>query len=137
MIKSSDPSFIELIRKLNSRAAPELGVGAEFVVEAVGVKHIAVDAPLAVAGGEAKLKVLEAGVFSGGTGEGLLADHAADGRFGGEVDAGAFDDKIVGDAGLKIPAVVNVVVVGRVDIRRKERLVAAEENRVVKGDFSP
>src|ERR1043165_5100818 len=97
------------IRKLYSRSPPELGVGADFVVDSIGVKHIAVDAPLAVAvgdvedlvevvaGGEAEFVVLEAAVFAGGAGEGLVDEDRADGRFGGEADAGAFDHKIVGD----------------------------------------
>src|SRR5436190_23398511 len=105
-----------LIRKLDSRSAPQLRIGAEMIVQSIRIIHIAVDAPLAEAGGDvehliqvvargqAEFVMLEAGVFAGGADEGLVADDASDGRFCGEVDAGAFNHKIVRDAGLKIPA---------------------------------
>src|SRR2546421_10873760 len=142
-------SFSDSISKLNSRASPELGVGAEVIVEAVGVFQIAVDAPLAVAGGdveelvevvaggEAELKVLQARVLSSGASESPLAEDGGNGRFGGGGDAGAFNEKIVGDPGLEIPAAEEVIVVGGVNIRRKERLVAAEQDGIVDGDLGP
>ncbi len=128
---------------------PQTVSSAQVAADAVGVVEISVDGPLAeplrdvqqlveaVFAGETDLVMLEAGVLAGRPGEISMRNHIGDGCVGRQRDAGAFDDEVVGNAELDVPAVVQVVVVRGVDVRRKQRLIAVEQRLVVQGDLEP
>jgi hypothetical protein len=81
--------------------------------------------------------VLQAGVLALGDGGGVEAvvEDVGDVGQGGQGQAGALEDEVVLDAGLDVPAVVLVVVVGGVDVGRDDRRVGAEQPGVVEREL--
>ena len=136
-----------LVGEADACAAPDGGIGVEFVADGVGVEEVAVDGPLAVALGDVEeevegifeggteVVVLEAGVFAGGAGEEGVVGDIGDIEDGSDDEAEFFEDEVVFDAGFDVPAVVEVVVVGGVDVWGEDGLVGVEEDGVVEGDF--
>ena len=81
----------------------------------------------AVRADDADVIVLQAGVLAThARGEKRVVVNVSDPRQGRDRQAGVLEDEVVLHARLEIPAIVFVVIVSRVNVRRHDRPIGAE-----------